>query len=419
LRVPDSELTHERYLGIARHHKKEVLFATVLNFFSSYGQTFFISLILPAMAAAAGTTLVVAGNGYACATLLSATLLTALGHIADRFPCRKYSLLCAGILVMACLLASQVQNLVTLFLALILLRWAGQGLMPHASSVAVARFFPKRPGSAFGLSSLGFPLGEILFPGILLFLLARMDLGGIWILLASGVIFILGPVLIWTGDERKRPEKSAAAKLSGQERELVPDGRVWRDIRLYYLVPYLFAVPFVLTGILFYQSKLIEQTPWQGWMWALGMSVFATARAVVSVLGGSFLASRLALPWLAVFQIPITVGTFFLFFPGLGVGSVLLFFIGAGISMGSAMVIGKTAIVELYGTHCIGRAKAATNAIAVLSTAAAPPAMAAATNLMSGHWLLGVVGLSTLTLVTGIICTALAIPSLQKRADGI
>ncbi|MEM6821965.1 MAG: MFS transporter [Verrucomicrobiota bacterium] len=404
-------ISGSHYLGLFQEHRKSISFATILNFLSSYGQTFFISLVLPGMALASGVSLERAGGFYSVATILSATFLALMGHYADRLSPKSYSLICTGVLITACFVASFASNPISLFVALVLVRWAGQGLMPHASSVAVAKRFPSRPGAAYAITSLGFPIGEAAFPIILTTLLLQYSANQVWMGLGTMTLLCVLPVLVWSGRsyDDLRPTKKESSITNP-----FASSKVWSDQRLWWLAPHIFSVPFCLTGFLFYQTYLLSETGWTIWHWATGLSAFAISRALFSLGTGSWLSQRKALPYIAVIKAPMALGALILAIPGIPAEGLLLFFFLSGASMGASTVVDKTALVELYGPEVIGRAKAAINAVAVLSTAAAPPIYGWIADRLDSQWTLIVLAGNAAVMIFCTLFTMAAIKPLKR-----
>ncbi len=402
------------YRTLWMSHKREVSFATLLNFSGSYGQTFFISLLLPGMASAAGHTLETTGLFYAAVSLLSALLLALTGYWADQFSPKAYASGCMLLLGTACLLASIVSGTITLFLALLLLRFAGQSLVPHAANVAVAKRFKQDSAPAYAVTSLGMPLGEGTFPLLIAALLSTLALSDIWMILALALLLLALPYTYWSGRAFDTSFQSQAAEPDNAASDLF-SSRIWTDSRLWWLTPHVFSIPFVLTGILFYQSVLADETGWNIWQWASGLTVFAISRAIVSIGLGFVMGGRQSLPLIPLITLPMAVGTALIAWPGMGNWVLYTFFLATGVSLGLATVVGKTALVEVYGTRNIGRAKAALNAIIVLSTAAAPPAMSFFVKLAGGNWVSGILVSSALVMCLSTVYTFFAVIALKRR----
>ena len=67
-------------------------------------------------------------------------------------------------LAVACFVMAGAVNALTLFLAFFLLRLTGQSLMIHVEATATARAFDRERGRALGVTALGTPLSEVVFP---------------------------------------------------------------------------------------------------------------------------------------------------------------------------------------------------------------------------------------------------------------
>lgn len=96
----------------------------------------------------AATTL---STAYLVGTLLSASLLTRAGTVADRIGPRRMIALAGVGLALAGLLFSRASGIVSLTVAFFALRFAGQGVMAISSSHALALRFEARLGSVEGL----------------------------------------------------------------------------------------------------------------------------------------------------------------------------------------------------------------------------------------------------------------------------
>lgn len=397
------------YQQLATDYRRETIFGGALNFYSSFGQTFFIAMVLPGMAVAAGVSLSQAGQFYALATLCSALLLAVAGPWSDRMTPRNYAALCAGILGGAALLAAFTASAAWLVTVLILVRWAGQGLMPHSANVALAKRFPERPSAVFAVTSLGFPLGEAIFPAVVTGVLVWGTFRDVWLGVAALVAFLLFPVLFTCG----KPFRISPQIPGAETGYLKGERRVWRDRRLWLLLPLIASQGFAMTGVLFYQSAVGLERGWDPWWWALGLSIFALTRAVTSLWIGGFLLTRSAIPWAPMTMMPITGGCLVLLIPGLGGSGLLVFFLLAGCSMGMAAVVGKTIMVEIYHTGMIGAAKSAFNALGVLSTAAAPAVYGVLGEGDLFSWSQLVLTGNFVVMTTGLLLTLPALPLLR------
>ena len=122
-------LTSSNYVG----------FGFIHYFFSSLGQTFFISVFVIHFLQASSISSDTFSWVYASATIAGAFMLPFLGNVLDRVKLRYFSVANGLVLSAFCLLLSYSSNSVMLFVALLGMRLAGQGLMPLIGSTAIAR----------------------------------------------------------------------------------------------------------------------------------------------------------------------------------------------------------------------------------------------------------------------------------------
>ena len=129
------------YLYFLKQNFRFIGFGYLAAFLSTFGQTFYIAMYSGELRATFSLSHGDFGNIYAVATLSSGFILIWLGKIIDRVDLRFYAVcLCLG-LAGACLLMSLAQGVITLILAIFLLRLMGQGLLSQAATVTMARYF--------------------------------------------------------------------------------------------------------------------------------------------------------------------------------------------------------------------------------------------------------------------------------------
>lgn len=145
------------------NNKRLLNFGFLFNFFSSFGQTFFISLFVPFWVKSLHITNAGFGTMYATVTIISAFLLSFAGRFIDNMSLRRYGLLVFGGLFVSVILLSQAYQVWILMLGLLLIRWFGQGMMTYTSSTGIAKQFDKNRGKALGFTSLGHPAGQFFY----------------------------------------------------------------------------------------------------------------------------------------------------------------------------------------------------------------------------------------------------------------
>jgi MFS family permease len=154
------------YLAFVRRHARPLAFGALHAFYSAPGQTFFIGLFAASVSGGFHLTPATIGALYLVGTLGAAATLLFLGHWIDHIRLVHYSAACIVALAVACFLVATASGALTLLVALYLLRLTGQGLMVHVEATATARAFDKERGRALGITALGMPLSEIVFPPI-------------------------------------------------------------------------------------------------------------------------------------------------------------------------------------------------------------------------------------------------------------
>src|SRR5688572_27946361 len=125
-----------QYLAFLRDNARWLAGGFLLTFFSTVGQTTFISLSAGHVRAEYGLSHGGFGAVYMLATLASALTLPRLGPIVDRYSPRTVALLVIPMLAMAATLMALSHHLTLLVLAIYLLRLFGQGMMVHTAYTA-------------------------------------------------------------------------------------------------------------------------------------------------------------------------------------------------------------------------------------------------------------------------------------------
>nr|MBA3448750.1 MFS transporter [Pseudaminobacter sp.] len=136
----------------------------LLTFFSSFGQTFFISLSAGSIRQEYGLSHGGFGMLYMLATLASALTLPRLGQVVGRYSARNVTLCIVPMLALAAVSMAISTHIVLLALTIYLLRLFGQGMLTHTSFTATGRWFSAQRGRAMSVITLGHNSGEAVFP---------------------------------------------------------------------------------------------------------------------------------------------------------------------------------------------------------------------------------------------------------------
>ena len=171
-----------------------------LTFFSSFGQTYFISASVADWQAAFNLSHGEFGRLYMFATLGSAACLPFIGRLVDVIPVHRLIALVVPALAGAALLAGYATSLPILIIAIFMLRLLGQGMMTHIALTTTGRWFVAARGRAVSLVVLGHQGGEATLPLAFAFIMIAFGYNVGWAVAAAALICVGLPLAYWSGD---------------------------------------------------------------------------------------------------------------------------------------------------------------------------------------------------------------------------
>lgn len=350
-------------------HPRILAFGVLLTLFSSFGQTFLISIFVPRILESFALGTGAFGTLYAAATLTSALFLPFFGRLIDRVPLAHFSLATGLGLVIACFSMAASWNVPMLFLSIVALRLTGQGLLSLTASTTMARVFDEGRGKALSVSSLGYPLGEGLLPLLVVLLVHAAGWRASWAILGGVILCILLPAMYsLVGRAQHRSDGPAGSK---PEKSAPERPRLFRDPTFYLLLPGNLFLPAVLTALFLYQIPLADSRGWSATAMASGFVGFAVARMAVSFGVGPLIDRWRALRILPFFMIPSVLGLF-----ALSVGGppwmAFAYLILVGCSQGMAGPVMTSVWAEVYGVESLGATKGTVATIGIMATALGP-----------------------------------------------
>lgn len=349
-----------------------------MAFFSSFGQTFLISLFVPGILESFEISNVRFGSIYSLATLIAGITMIWAGAQIDHIPLKKYALIVAFGLFSSALILSFSHWVWMLFIGFIGIRLFGQGLCSHTAHTSMARYFITLRGKALGIANLGFTFGEAAVPVSVAALIGIIGWRYGWSVIALVILIIMpGLILILL---KKKPEKIGEQhydkKITGKS--LHPDkekqwrrSRVLRDYRFYLILPASLVSPFLLTGLFLYQTQLASYKGWNIELMATAFIGFALAKAVFSLVSGGLIDRFKATRIFPFILIPLFTGILLL---SLYNHPVIVFFylILAGITEGFGFNVKTALYAELYGISHLGAIRSMMTMLMVFSTALSP-----------------------------------------------
>ena len=347
-------------------------------FFSAFGQTYFIALSSAEIRAAFDLTHGEFGLIYSSGTLTSAGLLIWAGRKIDDIDLRAYTCAACIGLALACLGMAGVRAAPWLILVIFGLRFTGQGLLSHISTVSMARYFDTHRGKALSISSMGTPMGMALFPSVAVALIAAFGWREMWAGIGIFLIVVLIPLVLWLlkGHDQRHRQLDEPARVTGADRTSASWTRrqVLADPRFYVLMPSFLAISFIGTGFLFHQVHLTESKGWSLTLFA-GFFVAYAIGQILSALATGVLVDRFdARRIVGLCLLPALIGLGIIAtFDAPWAGAAFMAFMG--LSAGAVTVVHGAIWAEIYGIAHLGAIKALGTVLIIFSSALSPPMM--------------------------------------------
>ncbi|MEX2585488.1 MAG: MFS transporter [Balneolaceae bacterium] len=386
------------YLAFVLQERRVLSFGLSFTFFSSFGQTFVISLFVPFFLEAFSLTNAGFGAIFSVATLISAGTLPWLGRHIDRIPLQKYSFAVASGLLMAALVVMVSWHISVLFLGILLLRLSGRGLSCHTAETTMARLYNGERGKALSVSSLGYPLGEGLIPLAVAGLLTIIDWRTTWGLIALCIILVWMPIIYFLVNRDRNGRFDEQKKMDTVSAAHENYSLIFHDQRIWFLLPATVMSAFWVTGLFLYQVSIGGTLGWSPALIATAFTSFAIFRIMGAVAIGPLIDRFSARHLFPFFLIPMIAGfTLPIFFSGTWIAFLYMSLIG--LTMGFGTNIKSALWAELFGTSMIGTVRSFFASFSVFTSALSP--------FLVG-WLLDI-GLSfTYVLFMGAMVSALA-----------
>ncbi len=359
-------------LAFLKQNARWIAGGFLLTYFSSFGQTFFISGSISEWRAAFDLSHGEIGRLYMLATLASAICLPWVGRLVDVMPERRVILLVMPVLAAATLIAAYAPSVAVLVLAIFLLRLFGQGMMTHIALTATGRWFAARRGRAVSLVVLGHQGGEATLPLAFATIALAFGYQAGWV--ASAIVLLaLGlPFAWWAYRVPRSPQHTQAEALGGPfparhwtRREVLADPVFWA------LLVGVLGPPFIGTTIFYHQDYLTELRGWPPRYFALSLSAAALTTVVFALVSGALIDRYRATAILPFFLLPLAGACFVLGIEGPD-GLLFVAMLLVGVAYGLSSTLFGSLWPEVYGTLHLGAIRSLTVSAMVFATAAGP-----------------------------------------------
>ncbi len=343
-----------------------------LTFFSSFGQTYFISASIAEWQAAFDLSHGEFGRLYMFATLASALSLPFIGRLVDSVAVHKMVAFVIPVLAGAAVVAGYTSSLTLLIVAIFLLRLFGQGMMTHIALTATGRWFVAQRGRAISLVVLGHQGGEATIPLAFSMIAIAYGYQTGWFGAAAALLLVGLPFAFWAYRQEREPQGSDV-----QLEEDAPKTRSWtrrevlRDPIFWVLLAGVLAPALVGTTVFYHQNYMTHLNDWPPQLFATSLVLLSAVTVGFALITGA-LVDRLGTPTIIPFALlPLAAACFALAYSG-PPSSLYLVMVLLGISYGISMTLFGSLWPEIYGTDHLGSIRSVTVSVAVLATAAGP-----------------------------------------------
>lgn len=395
-------------------HPNILGFGVLLTLFSSFGQTFLISIFVPELLEAFDVGPGTFGILYAGATLSGALTMPYFGKLLDRVPPRRMGLIAGLAMACACLAMAAAWNLPSLFASFLFLRLSAQGLLGLIASTTMARAFDGSRGKALSVQALGYPIGEGLLPLLVVLLIQAVGWRMSWLVFAIVSFGVLLPAIQFLTRKDDGEVSWENATVSKKHSPTARYPALFRDAVFYLLLPANILMAVILTSLFLYQIPLGASKGWTAETMARGFIGFAVCRVAAAFLIGPWIdrltAMRL-LPWQFV---PSAIGLILLWLGG-SPWMAYLYLALVGINQGVASSLMTATWAEVYGISRLGAIKGTVITFAIIGTAIGPLATGAA--LQAGVTYNAVVAVAFVLVVMVIGTTILGIRTARRRNE--
>ena len=351
-------------------NKKVIIFGFIFTFFSSFGQSFFLGLFNAPIRNELGITHGQFGSIYASATICSSLLLIWVGKKIDDYRILNYSFFVVALLFISSLFFSFINSVYFLAVGIFLMRLSGQGLMSHASTTTISRFFERSRGKALSTIWFGLSTAEFVLPVLMTYFFLIYSWRTVWQGIAILIILFLPLVILNTiksinldSRETDNNPKLKKTKIKSWRRR-----DVLKDYRFYIVSLNMLAMPWLATGIFVYQSFISESKMWAVYTIPKAFMVYSITSIITLFMSGFLVDKFTGRKLILYMNLPLLLAMYTLFQFNHQMSAYI--FLGLiGVSNGLANILGSSTWAEIYGVKYIGSIKALTTAFMVFSTA--------------------------------------------------
>ena len=368
---------YSQYYNFIINNKSFLSFGFLLMFFSSFGQTFFISLFSKEIRLEFSLSHGEFGYIYSAGTLLSGITIIWIGKLIDHIKLKIFTLFTFVGLIIATMFIARIHSALMLFPAIYFLRLFGQGLMSHTAMTSISKYFDINRGKALSIVILGLPIGEAILPILIVILISIIGWRDTWSF--AGLILILSSIPILTlllkNPPIKNPPKNlesiSSTDLIKGENYKLSLSNIFKDSRFYIIAFSIISPPFILTGLFFHQVHIADSKGWSLIWLASTFLGYSITTIFASLISGNLIDKYSAYKILPYYLLPLSISLILIiFFSHPIIAIPYMIFAGATIGIGNTLT--NAIWAEIYGIKMLGSIMSISLSVMVLSSSLSP-----------------------------------------------
>jgi MFS family permease len=372
----------------------------LLTVFSSFGQTYFISLFGSEIRETFSLSHGDFGGIYMIGTLASAATLVWLGRVVDFYSVSAVAFWVCIALSLSCLAMSLVSSAWMLVLVIFGLRLFGQGMMSHIAMVAMGRWYSAERGRAVSITTMGFQIGSGVLPLIMVSLIGLIGWRASWVLAAAIMIFIALPAIYLLMKKERIPRGQVLETKESEKTRQWTHSEVLADPIFWIMITGVVAPSFIGTSVFFHQTHISEIKNWSRELIAGSIALAAITTILFSLLSGFLIDRFSARQLLPTFLLPLGIASLLLGWMGDPM-AIVIYMLLHGISNGISNTLFGAIWPEVYGTLHLGAVRSIIMAAMVIASALGPGATG---------WLIDLgIGFEIQLIAMGVYCLIAAV----------
>ncbi len=367
--------------------------AMMIMIATSPGQTFGLAFFNTKFRAAFDLSQTRLSVTYLIATVAASFAVPMIGGWVDRFGLKRSALVAVTAMAGACVFASQVQGIVTLFFAFMILRTVGPGSMTLLANNTLASWFDRRLGLASGIMQVGMAGALALVPAGILVLIDTFGWRGAFLAIAAIIACTLLPLLLLFFRESPRemgllPDGGFAP--SEEDLESTSNDAVWgmeveeamRHRAFWILLAAAAVWALIGTGLVFHLDAIFQSNGMGLAESARALTYLAISMGAMQILGG-LLADRLSLHWLLGVAIGLIAVSCAMLATGQG-GTLMVAYAVYGAAQGIKSIVAATAWARYFGRAHLGKIRGISLTAAIAGSSVGPLLMGISADYLGG-----------------------------------